>query len=298
MGRLTGSLLVLIGGASYGLLSTFAKLAYGEGFTTSQVVSSQAFGGWLFFILTCLPLGKQLLAINWQDRGALLVSGAMSGLTGALYYASLQYLSASYAVILLFQFTWMAMLIDWLYFKQRPTRYQGLALALIVVGTYLAAVASQNTMPEQVNLVGVLLGLLSACSYTLFITFSGHVATKVPTLVRNLWMVTGSLVLVFVIFPPEFLWDGSLQRGLWLWGGLLGAFGILVPFYCFAKGVPVVGAGMAGLLGSVELPMVLVTSHYFLQETLSTNQLFGVVIILLGVALSIYRPQQDKVLLD
>lgn len=293
--RLIGSLLVLLGGASYGLLSTFTKLAYGQGFTTSQVVSSQAFFGWLFFIATCIPLGKKIFSIGWKDRGALLISGAMSGLTGALYYACLQYVSASYAIILMFQFTWMAMLVDWVYFKQRPTRYQGVALGLIIIGTYLAAVASQNAMQEQVSSIGVILGLLSAFSYTLFITFSGHVATEVPTLVRNVWMVTGSLALVFAIFPPRFLGDGSLQQGLWLWGGLLGAFGILLPFYCYAKGVPVVGAGMTGLLGSIELPVVLVVSHYFLQEALTASQLLGVVIILLGVLVSVYRPKQSEV---
>lgn len=45
MTKLTASTLVLLGSASYGVLSTIIKLAYLNGFLPAQVIGSQAFFG-------------------------------------------------------------------------------------------------------------------------------------------------------------------------------------------------------------------------------------------------------------
>ena len=52
---LKGIILVLIGACSFGILSTFVKLAYADGYSLSDVTGTQAFFGaillWLFYFL-------------------------------------------------------------------------------------------------------------------------------------------------------------------------------------------------------------------------------------------------------
>ena len=52
--RAVAALQVFAGGACYGAMATTYKLAYAAGFTSAQVVASQAWFGCLFFILATI----------------------------------------------------------------------------------------------------------------------------------------------------------------------------------------------------------------------------------------------------
>lgn len=287
MNRCFASFLVFLGSASYGLLSTATKLAYQHGFSTAQVVGSQMVFGCLGFWLSSHSYWQKTFSLSLREIILLATAGAMSGLTGVFYYLSLKALPASYAVILLFQFTWMGIGFDYLFNGKKPSVLQLAAAAVIMAGTTLAV--GYSTAASAFNLHGVSLGLLSALTYTLFIYFSGSIVRNVPTIVRNNWMVSGAAAAVLLIFPPYFFVDGSLSSGLLYYGGFLGLFGILIPFYLFAKGVPHIGPGKAALLGAIELPVVIICSFFLLKEQLGFSQLAGIGIILIGILLSVVK---------
>ena len=180
-------------------------------------------------------------------------------------------------------------MLDWVYSKRKPTRNKWIAVAFILTGTILAAGYGQFNSSQPLSITGICLGLLSAVSYALFVNFSGNVATHVPTLIRNAWMVTGAVILSSIIFPPHFLVDGSLQRGLWFWGGFMSLFGAILPAYLFAKGVPHIGTGMATIFGAVEFPVVIIFSSYLLKEQTSLLQWGGISIIFAGILISVSK---------
>lgn len=276
--------LVLLGAASYGVLSTMVKLSYQAGFLPGEVTGSQVIFGAAALWLLCL-LSSSRGPASWSDKLKLLAGGSFTGLTGVFYYHSLQLLDASFAVLLLFQFTWMGMLLDWMLQGKRPTRRKGAAVLLVLLGTLLSSGLLAGGI-ERISLVGIGLGLLSAVTYTLFIYFSGRLSTSLPAMQRSAWMITGAAVLVSVIYPPEFLWSGALQQGLWLWGLLLSLFGMILPTYLFAKGAPHLDTGLSAILGSVELPVVILCSLWFLGETSGVPQWLGILLILAGMAVA------------
>lgn len=280
--------LVLIGSISYGFLSTLTKLAYGEGFTAAQVICSQAFFGMMTFWLLGLFRWRQLWSVPVPTLLMLLAGGALSGLTGVCYYQSLKELPASYAIILLFQFTWIGLVVDWIWRKRRPGFWRWIALACILGGTALAAGLQTG---QQLSFSGIGLGLLSALTYSVFINFSGHAAPQLPVLVRNTWMVTGAFSVTVLIFGPHFLMDGSLVKGMWRWGSAMGLFGMVIPVYLFAKGVPRIGTGLSSLLGSAELPVVMIASIFILGESVTWLQGAGMLVILAGISLSLLDKQ-------
>jgi len=287
MNKLLASSFVFFGSACFGMLSTMTKLAYVDGFSTADIVGSQNLFAWIVFWLCCCPQWKKMFSLPIKTIGALVLGGSCTALTGVFYYLSLQTLSASFAVVLLFQFTWIGIMIDWVYSKKKPTKNQWIAVAFILAGTALAASSGHGDTTTVISGVGVCLALLAAVCYALFVNFSGHVATQVPTLIRNAWMVTGALILTAIVFPPHFLVDHSLQRGLWFWGGFMAVFGAILPAYLFAKGVPRIGTGMATILGATEFPVVIVFSSYLLKEQTNWLQWSGIVIIFLGILISV-----------
>ncbi|MDQ6418023.1 DMT family transporter [Paenibacillus sp. LHD-117] len=299
---------VFLGAASYGILSTFVVLAYGHGYTLGEVVGCQMMVGFLLTWALSAYLGKRKkrkavnlgvqqsatpsmegtvsvrnVKMSWKQKLLLMVSGMPTAITGLLYYESLRYIPASVAILLLFQFTWIGVLMQAIRLRRRPEGTIYLTLAILLGGTILAAGVMEQGA-GGFHLWGVALGLLAAVSYSLFMLFSGKAVPDAEPAVRSKWMMFGAMVFVFVLFPPQFLWNGELFSELLLFGLLLGAFGAFIPPLLFAYGVPHIGEGMAGILGAAELPVAVFLSSLVLHEEVSFLQWLGVAVVLAGVA--------------
>ncbi|MFX3632694.1 MAG: DMT family transporter [Candidatus Pristimantibacillus sp.] len=294
---------VLIGAMSYGILSTIVVIAYGKGYVLGEVVGMQLLVGfilaWLFALYTkwrerskaaSASTGSQQVRnepspkLNWKQRLLLMAAGLPTAITGLLYYQSLRYIPASLAIILLFQFTWIGVLLQAVLQRKRPNGIMLLTLVVLFGGTMLAAGIFEQES-AVVSWIGIALGLLSAVSYTLFILFSGKAVPSVHPAYRSAWMLTGAVAFVFILFPPQFLFNGALFGDLLLIGFLLGLFGAFIPPVLYAIGVPRVGEGMTAILGAAELPVAVFMSSFVLREHVSLLQWIGVILVLVGVAL-------------
>ncbi|WP_240941683.1 DMT family transporter [Paenibacillus sp. HB172176] len=306
---------VFFGAASYGILSTFVVLAYDQGYSLGEVVGSQMMLG---FLMTWLyaswrlrgkrarakssdaarldseqekrsfvekaPLNVGTASIQWKHRILLMLAGMPTAITGIFYYKSLQLLPASISILLLFQFTWIAVLFQSIRERKRPSLPIIGTLFILLAGTALASGAlDQEGSP--LNFAGAGLGLLAAVSYTLFILFSGRAVPSAASELRSKWMMAGAMLISFLVFPPQFLWNGELAGELFLFAAILGVFGAFIPPILFAYGVGKVGEGMAGILGAAELPVAVCLSTFVLHENVSVLQWLGVLFILAGVAM-------------
>ncbi|UFJ43257.1 DMT family transporter [Brevibacillus humidisoli] len=285
-------LLVFLGACSYGVLSTFVKLAYHSGFVVNEVSGSQMLLGAVMSWIPALLLSrKKATRKQWL---LLLGVGLTVGATGIFYYAALQYVPASIGIVLLFQFTWIGVLIEAVTERKPPEADKILALVLLMAGTILAG-GILGSEWQHVTLLGIVLGFLAAISYALFILFSGKTAVTVDPWKRSAIMATGSVMLTFVVFPPEFLINGALFEGLLMYGFPLALFGVLIPTILFNVGVPKVGGGLATILSAAELPTAVFMSAFVLQEQVSGLQWVGVGIILLGISVpEIYRTRTSR----
>ncbi|MDO7907245.1 EamA family transporter [Paenibacillus sp. JX-17] len=292
---------VFAGAISYGILSTIVVKAYAQGYQLGEVVGAQLLTGFILSWILAMytkrrsrrPQNQTVSAsatpsgfarLTWKQRLLLMLAGAPTVVTGLLYYQSLRYNPASLSIVLLFQFTWISVLIQAVITRRRPSNIMLWTLLILFGGTFLAAgIIGQGT--THFNGVGIIFGLLSAISYSLFILFSGKVVPSVHPTYRSAWMVTGGFVLLCILFPPHFLFNGMIWSSLMLFGFLLGLFGAFIPPLLFAIGVPRIGEAMAGILGAAELPVAVLLSTIVLHEDVNGLQWVGVVLILIGVTL-------------
>ncbi|WP_128896246.1 EamA family transporter [Longirhabdus pacifica] len=292
--------LVFFGACCYGILSVLVKSAYEEQYTVQQVVGSQMiFGMVVLWVVTFLvaairkqkqgergihqqqTIAKRQSVVTLKQKGILMAVGTTIGLTSMLYYAALQYVPASLAIVLLFQFTWIGVLLEAVTTRTIPSKGKMISLFILWLGTWFAAGMLEESF--TISWIGLGLGLLSAVSYALFIYWSGTAVTEADSLVRSTWMVTGGTVLVVIVFPPLFLIDGSLWSSLVIWGSSLAILGIVIPTLFFAIGVPKIGTGLSTILGAVELPMAVLLSAWVLQEDVGVVKWAGVIVILIGI---------------
>lgn len=274
------ALLVFFGGCCYGILSTFVKLAYSAGFTVTEVTGGQYFFGTVLTWIVVLFTKKNKLTV--KQTSTLLLSGIPFGLTGIFYYQSLQTLNASLAIIFLFQFVWIGTLLEWLFQKKRPTKRKLISITILLIGSILVA----NILFQErlaLSWQGTIWGLCAALTFSTFIFLSSFVEKETPPILKSALLSTGAVIIVFIIFPPTFLFDFNVLARLIPYGLVLSVFGIFLPPLLFSIGMPHVGSGLGTILTASELPMAVSMSSLVLAEHVSWLQWIGVLIILVGI---------------
>lgn len=274
------ALLVFLGGCSYGVVSTFVKIGYSQGFKLSEITGSQyLLGSIMLWIISIFVPKVRLKGKQWLT---LILSGIPMGLTGIFYNQTLNYVNASFAIILLLQFTWISIILQYLFDKKVPTRTNLIATGIILFGSLLASGFLKSEI--AFSLTGIRFGLLAALSFALFIFLSGRTSIPIHPIYKSAIMTTGAALTIFVLLPPVFLVNDSLTNGLWIYGLLTGFFGSVIPPILFNIGMPKVGGSLGTILSASELPTAVTMSTIVLHETVTLFQWIGVVIILAGIA--------------
>jgi len=284
-----GIFLVFLGACSFGILSTFVKLAYHDGYTLGDVTGAQAFFGavilWVLFFFqsrTATYKAKEIKLITpwWK----MVLAGICTGLVSVFYYQCVKLVPNSVAIILLMQFIWMSILLEFFIYKKKPTGLQFLAILLVLGGTILAS-GMVETSVADLSLKGTGFGLLAAVSYAGFLMLSGRIGNEYPALKKSALMITGACILIFILFPPTFLFNGALNGSLLKWGLIISIFGTVIPPLFYAEGVPKIGTALSSILSAAELPVAVMMAGFVLQEQVSFLRWIGVCVILSAMVL-------------
>lgn len=293
------ALLVFLGACSFGFSSTMVKLTLAAGYNVREVAGAQVFLG-MFILWVLFLVGKvsgQLKSKNKTTREPkwkVAVAGFSTGLVTLSLYKCLEYLPASVAIILLMQFVWIGVVLEYVIFKNKPSIAEICSIILVLSGTVFAA-GLLNQEAFDFSLIGLGYGLLAATFYSIFLIVNSHVGNSYPSVQKSALMLTGACLIIFVIYPPVFFFNGVFLDGLWKWGLLLSLLSAVVPPLFFAIGIPYIGVPLSSILSSVELPVAVVVAYFILGERVSGLQWIGVLIILSAIVVSnIFKKQKAK----
>jgi drug/metabolite transporter (DMT)-like permease len=283
---LKGSIFIAVGASSYGMLGTFVKMAYHDGFSTAEVTLSQFGLGFVgLFILTLFR--KQGVVPATKTSGIksifkLIVAGTSLGLTSIFYYLAVQYITVSVGIVLLMQTVWMGVILEMILHKKAPGLRKMVSVFIILAGTVLAT--SLLTRSVNINWSGFGWGMMAALSYTATMYSSNHLELHFPPLKRSLYMILGGLIIISLIFHASL--NQHLSYRIFLnWGLLLSLFGTILPPLLFTRGMPLIGMGLGAIIASVEIPVSVLMAHILLKEPVSFRQWVGVILILFAVVL-------------
>jgi len=256
------------------------KLGFKDGYTSGELIGSQYLVGWV--IIAAIYLFSFNYKISLKSAGQLLFTGLMTALVGITYAVSVSELPASIAVVFLFQFTWIGVVIESIMTRTWPSKSKLVAILLLVIGTLMAG-AIFNQSLSSLSMKGVLFGLLAALFFALYMVLSSKVATQEAAPKRLFFISTGAFLTISLTTNPIHLVTQLTETSLWRYGLLLGVLGVVVPFFLFAISMPKIGAGLGTILCAAELPSAMVVSVIFLGELVTPLQWSGMFLIVLGI---------------
>ena len=221
-------------------------------------------------------------------------TGSAIGLTNFLYYKSVQFIPASLAIILLMQFTWFSMLLEWLFLHRRPTRTELITVSVILIGTVMAS-GIMSTETYSYSIIGIGLALLSSLTYGAYIVANGKCGHNVRWKAKSMTIMLGSSITIFAINVPRITGGEYFCGEFTLWILLLAVAGTTVPTALFAAGIPRIGAPLSSILMTVELPVAVICAWLILGESITVVQIAGVVLLLTAIAVMNHSKQTSTI---
>lgn len=305
---LKGVLFVAMGASFYGMLATFVKVAYDQGYTTAEVTASQFVLGIISLLIINLIMANKnnsIPKVKPKDKKRLILAGTSLGFTSLFYYLSVQYINVSIAIVLLMQTVWLSILVESILTKKFPSAKKLIAMILVLIGTAMAT----NLINQDVELnpKGLFWGFLASCSFTTTMFTSNSMANYLPPYKKSLYMLYGGgiIVALFVFFSQlgpyysESLM--SLYRNFsddktgihplnlkifYTWGLFLSLFGTVLPPILLNKGFPNTGLGLGSIVASIELPVSVTMAFIVLQEQVLAIQWTGIAVIIFAIIIS------------
>lgn len=289
-------IIVALGALSFGMLSSFAKIAYSQGYNAGEITFTQASIGAIILGLIAIFRSKTQKGAHKTKRWKLLLAGTSMGVSTYTYYLSVEYIPASLAIVLLMQMTWMSMLAEWIVFKKKPSTVEISSAASIIIGAILAG-NLLNVTNLNISFLGIGLALISALIYTLYVMFTSKLGNDVPMFEKGALMTTGSAMIILLINIKSITTSVHLDLGLLQWGIFLAIFGTVIPPICFVTGMSKIGTSLSSILLTLELPAAIFCAHIILNEKVTFPQIIGIAIMLGAIVfLNISKSQQKKVI--
>ncbi|HEY1195575.1 EamA family transporter [Flavobacterium sp.] len=283
---LKGVFLVALGATTYGMLATFVKMAYSEGYTTAEVTTSQFIYGIIGILL--INLFQRIKNKNQTQKAtpknifSLMLAGTSLGMTSLFYYLAVKYIPVSIGIVLLMQTVWMGVLLEMILEKKLPSKQKVIAVFIVLFGTVLAT----NLINSDIKLDwrGLLWGILAAASFTTTMFTANRVATEISSAQRSLYMLLGGSIIVFSFaFATQ---ETAFNLEIFLkWGIVLSLFGTIIPPLLMTAGFPLTGIGLGSIVSALELPVSVMMAFVLLNEKVILSQWIGIVLIILAVVI-------------
>ncbi|WP_296686479.1 DMT family transporter [Flavobacterium sp.] len=284
--KLKGVFLIALGATSYGMLATFVKMAYAEGFTTPEVTIAQfVYGITGILLINAIQKAQnknQATKAAPKTIAQLLLAGTSLGMTSVFYYLAVKYIPVSIAIVLLMQTVWMGVLFEMLLEKKIPSAQKITSVLVVLLGTALATNIIENQIAFDWR--GIVLGLLSAASFTTTMFTANRVGIGVSSAQRSLFMLLGGAVIVFGFAIANQTGDFHFEIFA-KWGIVLALFGTIIPPLLFNAGFPLTGIGLGSIVSALELPVSVLMAYFLLNENINTWQWIGIVLIILAIVI-------------
>lgn len=283
---LKGVFLVGLGASSYGMLASFVKMAYQEGYTTAEVSGSQftlgLLGVLILNIILLLKKNDKEIKISKKQIIQLISAGTSMGFTSVFYYLSVRYVPVSIGIVLLMQTVWMGVLLEMLLDKTKPSLQKIIAVIITLTGTVLATNLLNSTI--SLDWRGFFWGILAAAAFTTTMFSANRVAPEISSIRRSFFMLIGG---TFIVIAFGFITQATpFNFSIFMkWGVILALFGTIVPPLLLNTGFPLTGIGLGSIVSALELPVSVAMAYFLLFEKVNGLQWFGIFLIIMAIIL-------------
>ena len=273
-----GILVVFLATVFLSTKSIWAKLIYLDSLSPLNVLVCRAVLSLPFFLIPMIRFDWNSLnkskVFKYSFLGAILyVSSSITDFIGLLY------ISASLERAVLFTFPIYVFLLS-----SDLSRITFSKVVLIVSTVLGLAIMFNPTVDNHLTdtLIGILLVLLSAIFWALFIIYSKRAVSNISsTIFTSTYMciTTVLLLLGFIIDSKNFTTFSTLQTHTIIYLVFLAIFCSIIPSYLMSFGLKRINASLAAVISAMGPIVTLALDVVILNHNLALNEIIGAIIV-------------------
>ncbi|MGM9512272.1 DMT family transporter [Larkinella sp. GY13] len=284
-----GALLVFLAAFCFALKGILIKMAYQYPIDAISLLTLRMVFALPFYVVIALNLSRRLaparLSIqNWLKLGMLGLTGYY--IASFLNFLGLVYITASLERILLFVYPTFVLLLGRVVYGRKVNRLQILAVLLTYAGIMVAFAPNINSGQQKDVFLGAFWVILSGLVYAVYLVGSDTMIARVGAQRYTCYaMIAATLAIVFHCLIANGLDLFRFAAPVYGLALLMAVLVTVIPTFMIAEGIKRIGSGNASIVASIGPIFTIVLATTLLDETISISQLFGTLLVLLGVFL-------------
>lgn len=280
---------IMLGVAGFSLKSLFIKLSYLTGISPEMLMSwRMIFALPIFIIVYLIFRNRQFSTHTTKSLSLILLSAGLYYGSGILDIAGLEKVSVGLERILLFTIPMFVLLFSLLF---QGKRYRTRVIIYVFL-SWVGIIFSFNgltvsTIKGNSLIEGALMILGSACFYAIYMILSAsgvkhYGAIKFNALVMILSSMPAILPFILSTLSQEKV---SINESQLLMPLYLAIFSTVLPSFLMMYGIKRCGPTLVSTMNNFGPFLTIGFGYYFLGEKITTNDLIGMVIVIINIAL-------------
>ncbi len=283
---LWGGALVFLGAIAFSTKAIFVKLAYQyEVDTVSLLALRMLFSLPFFLIIAYWQSRKNLPGLTSRQYLGMAVLGILGYYCASMAdFLGLQYISASLERVILFAYPSLVIILSAIFLKIPIQPRQYTALGLTYLGIILAFWGEMQVRYTQDFWWGGGLVLVAAFFYAMYLMGSGRLIPGIGSLRFNAYAMSAACGAVLFHTGWQNGWDlFSFDAAVYQYSWAIALISTVFASFLITAGIARIGAGNAAIISSIGPVSTIVLAYLYLNEELSLFQLFGTLLVLVGV---------------
>ncbi|WP_153122506.1 DMT family transporter [Peribacillus tepidiphilus] len=286
-------LFIVLAAIFWGIIGIFVKGLTKAGFTAMEIVTIRVIISSVLLLILGAMKYKSQLKISYKDAHLFIGTGILSIVFfNWCYFSSINRLSISTAVILLYTAPVFVMVLSALFLGEKFTFKKFILLALTIVGCGLVAEVSVEGIRSG-DLLGYLIGLGAGLGYALYSIFGKLALRKYQSFTITLY--TFIVASVFLL-PITGIWnkaDRILNGNVIVLILGLGTVSTVLAYLLYTSGLQTMESSKASILTTVEPVAAMLVGFIVFNESIQSLQLTGAILIL-GALIFYNLPERLK----
>jgi drug/metabolite transporter (DMT)-like permease len=284
--RIKGYLLAAVAAATYGTNPIFAIPLYRDGMDALSVL--------FFRYLTAVVIVALMMKARGDSFGLsrhevipVTAIGIIVGISSLALFASYNYMGGGIASTLLFIYPILVAILMAVLYHERAGWLTLLCISMAVGGI---ALLYRNSNGDTLSLPGVLLVMLSAVSYSIYLIYVNHSTLRtIPTLKLTFYILLSGVALYAVC--SRGCTTLTLPRHCYMWLNIAGIaiLPTVLSFICTTAAVLLIGSTPTAILGALEPLTAVILGVAVLGEPMTLRMALGMSLIIAAVCLIVGR---------
>jgi drug/metabolite transporter (DMT)-like permease len=209
-------------------------------------------------------------------------------------FAGLQYISAGLERLILFLFPSFVLIINSVFFRQKVSGIQLLAVALTYIGIGMAYYGELHIDPDNAKFFfGSFLVFLCSVTYAVYIAGSGKIIPLIGANRFTAYAMLSATGGIFIHFMLSGNYSGVLMAGdSWIYGIVLALIATVIPTFMLSAALMRIGANNVAIISSIGPVSTILQAHWFLGEPIHGGQIVGTALVITGVLLTGWRSRK------